>query len=78
MYIMNSEVFKRIQSTLGLTQKQMSEMLCCSVSAVASYRVSSGMRKRNIPPLVEKILMEKYLKAGGNPKDFNQDVVSNG
>lgn len=72
MCIMDSKKFRKIQSALGLTQKQMSELLYCSVSAVAAYRASSGIRKRNIPPLVEKVLMDKYLKAGGDLKDLNQ------
>ncbi len=69
---MKSNEFKLVQSTLDLTNWQMAEMLCCSLSAVCSYR-SEGVRKRNIPPLVEKVLIDAYLKSGGRLEDLKAE-----
>lgn len=63
---MNSLQFKKTQDFLGLNRQQLSEMLCCSLSAIDAYRADKGVRKRNIPALVEKILKDEVIKRGGN------------
>jgi len=63
---MNSTEFKKVQDLLGMTREQMADLLCCSVSAVASYKADVGIRKRNIPKLVEKILIDEVVKRGGS------------
>lgn len=63
---MNSAEFKKIQEFLGMTREQMADFLCCSISAVAAYKADTGIRKRNIPKLVEKTLINEVIKRGGS------------
>ena len=63
---MNSIEFKKVQDLLGMTREQMADLLCCSISTVAAYKADSGIRKRNIPKLVEKTLINEVVKRGGN------------
>ena len=63
---MNSTQFKKIQDFFCMTREQMADLLCCSISAIASYKADEGVRKRNIPKLVEKTLINEVIKRGGN------------
>lgn len=72
MYNMDCEKFSKIQNFLGFSRDQMARLLHCSKSTIDSYRSESEGRKRNIPALKQKVLLDEYIKAGGDPKDLEK------
>jgi hypothetical protein len=64
---MSPESFIKIQDFLGFDRKKMAKMLHCSVAAIDSYRTNNESKKRIIPALKKKVLLDEYIKAGGDP-----------
>ncbi len=61
---------KFIYKTLGLSRRELAELLLCSVKTTNSYRSDCKTSLRNMPKIRQKILIEAFLKAGGKLKDL--------
>jgi predicted transcriptional regulator len=67
MYIMKPKKFIFLQEYIGFDRKQIADLLHCSVSTVDAYRAKKeSSRNRNMPRLVEKILVDEFVKRGGD------------
>lgn len=73
MCLMSPDKFSKIQAFLDLNRIQMARLLCCSESTIASYKSECEVKRRNIPALKQKVLLDEYIKAGGDPKDLEID-----
>jgi len=69
---MKCEEFKYIQDVIGMNREQMADLLHCSVSTIAAYRSESKSRRRNMPAIVKKVLLDEFIKRGGDPQNLVQ------
>jgi hypothetical protein len=63
---MSPEKFIEIQEFLGYDRRKMAEILHCSIPAIDSYRTKSDSKKRNLTSLKKKVLIDEFIKAGGD------------
>jgi hypothetical protein len=70
---MSPEKFTELQDFLGYDRKKMAEILHCSISAIDSYRTKNGSKRRILTGLKKKVLVDEYIKAGGDPSHLEDE-----
>jgi hypothetical protein len=51
----------------------MAKILHCSIGAIDSYRTTNDSKRRNLTALKKKVLVDEFIKAGGNPSRLGDE-----
>ena len=70
---MSPKKFIEIQEFLGYDRRKMAEILHCSIGAIDSYRTTNDSKRRNLTALKKKVLVDEFIKAGGDPSRLGEN-----